>query len=80
MKGIFNPFEIEKDKLNHFFYGTIICVITYIITHSEYFSFFTCFIIAFIKEIYDHFFGSKFDWLDIIWTLLGGLVIFIRLI
>lgn len=77
---IFEIFEIEADKVNHFFYGSFIVFLVFMLTYSETISFLVCIVIAILKEIYDHFFGSKFDWMDIIWTILGGSIIFIRLL
>ena len=80
MKNRFEIFEIEADKANHFFYGSFIVFLVFMLTYSETISFLVCIVIAILKEIYDHFFGSKFDWMDIIWTILGGYIIFIRLL
>ena len=80
MKNRFEIFEIEADKANHFFYGSFIVFLVFMLTYSETISFLVCIMIAILKEIYDHFFGSKFDWMDIIWTILGGSIIFIRLL
>jgi|LakMenEpi03Aug12_release.lakeMendotaPanAssembly.Ray.scaffolds.fasta_scaffold531826_3 hypothetical protein len=80
MKNRFEIFEIEADKANHFFYGSFIVFLVFMLTYSETISFLVCIVIAILKEIYDHFFGSKFDWMDIIWTILGGSIIFIRLL
>lgn len=80
MKNRFEIFEIEADKANHFFYGSFIVFLLFMLTYSETISFLVCIVIAILKEIYDHFFGSKFDWMDIIWTILGGSIIFIRLL
>jgi hypothetical protein len=74
----FKIFEVEADKANHFFYGVIITIMLFVILKSEVTAFGICTIIAFTKEVYDHFFGSRFDWMDIVWTLLGAGVIFIR--
>ena len=80
MKNRFEIFEIEADKANHFFYGSFIVFLVFMLTYSETISFLVCIVIAILKEVYDHFFGSKFDWMDIIWTILGGSIIFIRLL
>ena len=80
MKNRFEIFEIEADKANHFFYGSFIVFLVFMLTYSETISFLVCIVIAILKEIYDHFFGSKFDWMDIKWTILGGSIIFIRLL
>ena len=80
MKNRFEIFEIAADKANHFFYGSFIVFLVFMLTYSETISFLVCIVIAILKEIYDHFFGSKFDWMDIIWTILGGSIIFIRLL
>jgi len=74
----FEIFEVETDKVNHFFYGVIITIMLFVILKSEVTAFGICTIIAVTKEVYDHFFGSRFDWMDILWTLLGAGVIFIR--
>ena len=73
----FDKFEVEKDKANHFIYGSLITLTSLIFGVSPLLSFLLCTAIAILKEIWDLFYGSGFDWLDIIWTILGSIVVIV---
>jgi uncharacterized protein YfiM (DUF2279 family) len=71
----FEKFEVDKDKANHFVYGSVITLVTLSITGSILTAFTICTIVAVLKEVWDMFYGSGFDWLDIVWTILGSVVV-----
>ncbi len=71
----FEIFELDKDKANHFVYGSLITLCCLVITGSIIMSVSFCLLIALLKEIWDLFYGSGFDWLDIFWTLIGSFVV-----
>lgn len=71
----FEIFELDKDKANHFVYGSLITLCSLVITGSIIMSVSFCLLIALLKEIWDLFYGSGFDWLDIFWTLMGSFVV-----
>lgn len=71
----FEKFEVDKDKANHFVYGSVITLVTLSITGSILTTFTICTIVAVLKEVWDMFYGSGFDWLDIVWTILGSVVV-----
>lgn len=71
----FEIFELDKDKANHFVYGSFITLCCLALTGSLLLSISVCVIIAVLKEIWDLFYGSGFDWLDIFWTLMGSAVV-----
>ena len=71
----FEIFELDKDKANHFVYGSLITLCSLVITGSIIMSVSICLLIALLKEIWDLFYGSGFDWLDIFWTLMGSFVV-----
>ena len=71
----FEKFEVDKDKANHFVYGSVITLVTLSITGSILIAFTICTIVAVLKEVWDMFYGSGFDWLDIVWTILGSVVV-----
>ncbi len=71
----FEKFEVEKDKANHFVYGSVITLLILSITGSLIIAFTLCTLVAVLKEVWDMFYGSGFDWWDILWTLLGSVVI-----
>jgi len=71
----FERFEVDKDKANHFVYGSVITLVTLSITGSILTAFTICTIVAVLKEVWDMFYGSGFDWLDIVWTILGSVVV-----
>jgi hypothetical protein len=73
----FDKFEVEKDKANHFIYGSLITLTSLIFGVSPLLSFLLCTAIAILKEIWDLFYGSGFDWLDIVWTILGSIVVIV---
>ena len=74
MKGIKRLFElllIKQDKANHFIYGAIITALIFGIIQEPILSIYLCFIIASCKEVFD---GDRFSFLDIIWSVAGGLL------
>jgi uncharacterized protein YfiM (DUF2279 family) len=71
----FEKFELDKDKANHFVYGSVITLCALTFTGSLVFSLSLCGTIAVLKEVWDLFYGSGFDWLDIVWTVLGSAVV-----
>lgn len=73
----FERFEVDKDKANHFVYGSVLTVLTLMITGSALVSAAICVAVAVLKEVWDLFYGSGFDWLDIAWTLFGGAVVIV---
>lgn len=73
----FDKFEVEKDKANHFVYGSLITLSSLISGISPILSFVLCTIIAILKEVWDLFYGSGFDWFDIIWTVFGSIVVIV---
>lgn len=76
----FENLEIEKDKANHFVYGSVMTLVTIVIGIGLLYSFIVCLAIALLKEVWDHYYGSGFDLMDIIWTILGCGVVIIPLI
>lgn len=71
LKSISN---IEKDKLLHSFWGTLIFVL---VPYSSYIAFLVVFIIAISKEIYDEYKYGGFDWIDIVYTIfIPGILFF----
>lgn len=71
IKRLFELLLIKQDKANHFIYGTIITALIFGIIQEPILSIYLCFIIASLKEAYD---GDRFSFLDIIWTVAGGLL------
>ena len=73
--------KIKVDKILHFFAGTIIALSCFLARLDYIIIFIIVFAIAFFTEIYDEFFKSKFDLLDLIATQLGFfLALLIKLI
>lgn len=70
----FDRFEIEGDKANHFVYGCLATAVVLVLTGSFFLAVAFCSVLAVAKEMYDSRWGSGFDWMDIVWTLLGGAV------
>lgn len=64
---------IEQDKANHFIYGLLIFIFCSFI-FNPFISFFFVISVGGLKEVYDHYIERRFDWLDLFWTGLGGLV------
>lgn len=71
----FERFELDKDKANHFLYGSVITMFGIIFGMGIVWSLAICLVVAVMKEIWDFFYGSGFDWLDIFWTLMGSVVV-----
>lgn len=71
IKRLFELLLIKQDKANHFIYGAIITALIFGIIQEPILSIYLCFIIASVKEVYD---GDRFSFLDIIWTVAGGLL------
>jgi|TARA_R110000868_G_scaffold353638_4_gene614820 hypothetical protein len=70
MKRLFEILVIKQDKANHFIYGAIITALIFGIIQLPILSLYLCAIIGTLKEVYD---GNRFSFLDIIWTIAGGL-------
>ena len=68
---------IAQDKANHFIYGCIICFLSGLVFNPIN-SILITFLIALSKEIYDKLSkkGTP-EILDIIYTIIGGLIIFL---
>lgn len=70
--GLFS--EIRRDRLYHFICGLIIAAFFFIVLHMN-----VCIVpvvfAAFIKEFFDTWTDGNFDWIDLLATVLGGLVI-----
>ncbi len=71
----FERMEIESDKANHFVYGAVVTMLGLVFGIGVVWSFGVCLAVAVLKEVWDHFYGSKFDIMDIAWTLIGGAVV-----
>lgn len=71
IKRLFELLLIKQDKANHFIYGAIITALIFGIIQEPILSIYLCFIIASCKEVFD---GDRFSFLDIIWSVAGGLL------
>lgn len=71
IKKLFELLLIKQDKANHFIYGAIITALIFGIIQEPILSIYLCFIIASCKEVFD---GDRFSFLDIIWSVAGGLL------
>jgi len=60
---------IDKDKLLHSFYGTLLFVVFLYLQYSSYIAFWLVVIIALLKEIYDEYKYGGFCWKDIGFTI-----------
>lgn len=67
--------NIRKDRLYHFICGIIIAAFFCMVLKMEYWSIIPVICAGFIKEFIDQIRGGKFDWIDLLATILGGLVI-----
>lgn len=76
----FERMEIESDKANHFVYGAVLTMVCISLGIGIIWSFGVCLAVAVLKEVWDHFYGSRFDVMDIAWTLFGGAVVLMPLI
>lgn len=66
--------SIEKDKLLHSFYGTILFSIL-LTWFSSFFALSIVIVCALVKEIYDEYTYGGFDWKDIIFTIMIPLIL-----
>lgn len=66
--------SIEKDKLLHSFYGTLLFSIS-LIWFSSFFALSIVIVCALVKEIYDEYTYGGFDWKDIIFTIMIPLIL-----
>lgn len=86
MKKIVNfILSIPYDKLLHFFIGFLIVAIFYcILPQVQYYAIVFAIIAGLTKDLYDYKSYGTFDWLDVLATALGGLlmqiVIYLRLL
>jgi len=71
MKKLFEFLLIKEDKANHFIYGSAITALIFWITQEPILSLYLCFIISSCKEVFD---GNRFNFLDIISSIAGGLL------
>lgn len=62
---------IKIDKMLHLLAGAIIALSCFLAELNYTTVFLVTFIIAFLTEVYDEFFKSKFDWKDLIATQSG---------
>ena len=67
--------NIQKDKLLHSFYGTLLFVM---IPYSSYIALCVVFIIAIFKEIYDEYKYQGYDWEDIAYTVFIPIILFLK--
>ena len=73
-KYIENLPQIQGDKANHFIYGLLIYFVVTLLL-GDLIGITVCILAAIIKEIYDHYSPNhRFDWWDLIWTIMGGLI------
>lgn len=81
LNNIINP---KKDKLLHFYYGTIISLILLFLTKLGLNPIFIPILTAVIasgKEIYDKLIKkTRFDYIDLIYTILTSIIIYLYLI
>lgn len=64
---------IRQDLANHFIYGFAIFFLTSLILGNPLALFITC-IVAIGKEVYDHKTTGKFSWMDVMMTLIPGIL------
>jgi len=70
--------QIPQDKANHFIYGTLICFISSLFLHNPIISLGITIVVGASKEIYDKISGKgNPEILDLVFTVLGGLIIFL---
>jgi len=76
MKQLFIKLSnIEKDKLLHSFYGTLLFAI---VPYSSYIALGLVVFVAFIKEIYDEYKYHGFCWKDIFYTIFIPAILFLK--
>jgi len=76
MKQLFiNLSNIEKDKLLHSFYGTLLFAI---VPYSSYIAFSFVVVIALAKEIYDEYLYQGFCWKDIFYTIFIPVILVLK--
>ncbi len=70
--GLLN--KVRRDRLYHFICGMIIAAFCLIVL-KMHFCLWPVLIVAFIKEFIDLWQDGNFDWIDLLATILGALVI-----
>ena len=68
--------NVQQDKLMHYFVGTLLALV--LVPFIGFYSMILVASIAVAKELYDYYSGKGTpELLDIVWTVLGGLVVVI---
>ncbi len=68
--------QIKTDKFLHFIAGMIIAAfVALVIPTGRLWCFLPVVVIGFAKEVYDEINYGGFDWLDLAYTIAGGLII-----
>ena len=70
-----NLSNIEKDKLLHSFYGTLLFAI---VPYSSYIAFVFVAVVALAKEIYDEYLYQGFCWKNIFYTIFIPIILFLK--
>ncbi len=70
--GLLN--KVRRDRIYHFIAGLIIAAFFFIILKMN-FCVWPVLFVAFIKEFIDNWQDGNFDWIDLLATVIGGLVI-----
>lgn len=70
--GLLN--KVRRDRLYHFIFGMIIAAFCLVVL-KMYVCFWPVIFVAFIKEFIDLWQDGNFDWIDLLATVLGALVI-----
>ena len=68
--------KVRRNRLYHFIAGLIIAVVAALIFHIEW-SIVPVIFIGFAKEFIDEWRANAFDWLDLLATVAGGLVVWV---
>ena len=67
--------KLEKDKLEHFFIASILILPISVIWHNWIYTLICAVLMAGLKEGIDKWIRrSEWNWIDIIWTVAGGVV------
>lgn len=67
--------KIRRDRLYHFICGLIFAAFFCIVLKMGFWCFWPVIFIGFIKEFIDKWQDGNFDWIDLLATVIGGLVI-----